>query len=700
LNQNQQKIHSSNELAKATEITPFLGVIDSGFVQRIAHNYIKPPRAFLFSHYILSKIQRRLTAGTSAVRFRDFAPYTLETLAVGRQASSENTLAPEKASEISLSTSPLQPLLLRTPVKNALGQFGLQTVREGGSLAEERAQISNFKLLFSEEPSHILSVKPVVHEVTSGPEKLGLLSQRRTEPGEVSTEGSEQEGIISQSFLQKKQKKSESSQIEESVIPTSPFEGPGILGKPVSSVRVSINNASFADKVAEKSKSETSIVGSDTHSRIGLLNLATLREVASSASELTHIQRKKGHESLMEQTDVIIDRKTGTYVQPGTRDTLRAPTPQSSLTGPAPLQRGTGGARSILAGATPILASGKMEPVVQSLSGLKPTIGIWNSDFPISFRIPHSEFRIPVSRRDKILTTQDKSAEGVNRQTAEQQRESTNNVIARAARPLESPTLTIDNLNILRRFVPLSPAAISEAPARPVGMLKRGITEEISGGMQPTHVGNAKRIFSQYLDMPHVRLHNDAEANFMAAKLNAEAFTIERDVFLASGKLNLSTQKGIALLGHELTHVKQQEQQSAISNGKVGVLQREALENEALANEQRILSFLSTQPQTFTPSQRDIPIITRKMEYTGDEPVELTHIQGPAEIQYAMPQRVSTPLMAEEGRGMETVAPAETPAPSPPEPTTPSMDINRIAEEVYEIIERRLRSEKERRGYF
>ncbi|MBM3235942.1 DUF4157 domain-containing protein [Candidatus Poribacteria bacterium] len=896
---------SDTLLAKATEIPLFSGVTDSGFVQRIAHNYTKPPRAFLFSRYVLSKIQRRLTSGTSAVSIRNFVPYTLETLAVGKQASSENALASEVGFVGSLSESLLQPHLLKTSVKNKLGQFRSQTVREGGSPTEKRKPRADSDLSFSEEPSRVLSIKPVIHEVPTPNSSYPPPAPPKR--GEGTVERSKKEGIISKSFLQKtlpgltislpfaslqgqvkssgepisksfqreessippspfginisrkpvssvpvsindasfadkvagKSKSepsigsytpsqigqlklatfrevastaselthvqgkkgheslmeqtdvsaranrtgvqieerdvfrapmtqgtsavsspfvspkgqvklsgapiSELSRIEESSTPPSPFEGVGIFRKLASSIPVNINDVSLADKVAEKSKSEPSIVGSDTHSQIGQLKLATRHEATPIGRELTHVQRKKGHERLMEQPDAIIDRKTGTDVQLGTRDTLRAPTPQFPLTGTAPapsfppvdggVRGGAESARSILAGATPILANRKMAPVVQSLSGLKPTIGIW---------------------QDKILIAQYKSAGGVStdtyRQTAEQTRESTNNVIARATRQSESPPLTTDNINVLRRSVSPASVVISEALARPAVMVGRGAAEEIAGGMQPLYIGNAMRIFRRYLDMPHVQLHNDASANFMAAKLNAEAFTIGRDVFFASGKLNLSTPRGIALLAHAFTHVKQQEETGAVpftttppelsgppfgkgergsglsflNASKMSASQPEALESEALTNEQATLSFLSVKPQAFTYSQSDSPMIARKYGQVSnpplpDEPVELTHIpqafgvgersEHSPQLQYAVSQTVSTSLkdnpiplllrkMAEEGRGMETSMSTETPAPPPPEPTTTGIDINRIAEEVYSIIERRLRSEKERRGYF
>jgi hypothetical protein len=133
LNQDQQEIHSPNGLVKATEIPPFSGVIDSSFGQGIVRNYIKPSRAFLFSNYIFSKIQRRLAAGTNVWRLGNFAPYNFEPTGFGRQTPSEGALATEEDSVGSLTASPLQPLLFRTPVKNTLGQFDLQTARNKGT---------------------------------------------------------------------------------------------------------------------------------------------------------------------------------------------------------------------------------------------------------------------------------------------------------------------------------------------------------------------------------------------------------------------------------------------------------------------------------------------------------------------------------------------------------------------------------------
>lgn len=56
----------------------------------------------------------------------------------------------------------------------------------------------------------------------------------------------------------------------------------------------------------------------------------------------------------------------------------------------------------------------------------------------------------------------------------------------------------------------------------------------------------------------HVRVHNDNYAARKSNELNAEAFTIGRDIFFNAGRYNPSSTGGKQLLAHELTHVVQQ----------------------------------------------------------------------------------------------------------------------------------------------
>lgn len=60
-------------------------------------------------------------------------------------------------------------------------------------------------------------------------------------------------------------------------------------------------------------------------------------------------------------------------------------------------------------------------------------------------------------------------------------------------------------------------------------------------------------------DFGNVRIHTDGYAARKSNDLNAEAFTIGRDIFFNAGRYNPSATEGKQLLAHELTHVVQQE---------------------------------------------------------------------------------------------------------------------------------------------
>ena len=65
-------------------------------------------------------------------------------------------------------------------------------------------------------------------------------------------------------------------------------------------------------------------------------------------------------------------------------------------------------------------------------------------------------------------------------------------------------------------------------------------------------------------DLSAVRIHDDQEADKMAKKVNAVAFTTGQDIYFRSGKFNPNSQSGLELLAHEVTHTVQQ------ARGEVG----------------------------------------------------------------------------------------------------------------------------------
>jgi hypothetical protein len=81
----------------------------------------------------------------------------------------------------------------------------------------------------------------------------------------------------------------------------------------------------------------------------------------------------------------------------------------------------------------------------------------------------------------------------------------------------------------------------------------------IRGGGQPLPE-SVRDFFEPFFgyDFSQVRVHNDARAVESASALNAQAFTLGRDVVFGAGHYAPSTTSGKRLLAHELTHVVQQ----------------------------------------------------------------------------------------------------------------------------------------------
>ena len=73
-------------------------------------------------------------------------------------------------------------------------------------------------------------------------------------------------------------------------------------------------------------------------------------------------------------------------------------------------------------------------------------------------------------------------------------------------------------------------------------------------------------------DFSNVRVHTDTEASDLSHQLEARAFTTGNDIFFQEGDYQPDTEDGMKLLGHEMTHVVQQE--GAIELASAKLLQR------------------------------------------------------------------------------------------------------------------------------
>ena len=99
-------------------------------------------------------------------------------------------------------------------------------------------------------------------------------------------------------------------------------------------------------------------------------------------------------------------------------------------------------------------------------------------------------------------------------------------------------------------------------PGRLVGLSQPDMVSEVqrrkSSGSELG--GDARKNLENHFgtDLSGVRVHTDGEAAKLNTELNAQAFTVGRDVFMGEGKFNPTSSEGQGLLAHELTHVGQQ----------------------------------------------------------------------------------------------------------------------------------------------
>ncbi|MBV7337529.1 DUF4157 domain-containing protein [Chloroflexi bacterium TSY] len=110
-----------------------------------------------------------------------------------------------------------------------------------------------------------------------------------------------------------------------------------------------------------------------------------------------------------------------------------------------------------------------------------------------------------------------------------------------------------------------------------------GRLNHLSGGGQL--LSGATRAFFEPrfgYDFSRVRLHHNAQAAALAKTINARAFTIGHEIVFGAGQYVPQSAEGQKLLAHELTHVVQQKNRTALrSETQVGILHRAPETEEA-----------------------------------------------------------------------------------------------------------------------
>lgn len=130
--------------------------------------------------------------------------------------------------------------------------------------------------------------------------------------------------------------------------------------------------------------------------------------------------------------------------------------------------------------------------------------------------------------------------------------------VAGAQPPMRSGTLAIQRMYANRaegeETLQRKPDLVTSRPIITPGA-EAGI-QSLEGGGHPLAL--SKRAFFEPrfgYDFSNVRIHDDSQANLLAASLNAQAFTVSNHIFFAEGKYRRNGASDDLLLSHELTHV-------------------------------------------------------------------------------------------------------------------------------------------------
>jgi hypothetical protein len=105
------------------------------------------------------------------------------------------------------------------------------------------------------------------------------------------------------------------------------------------------------------------------------------------------------------------------------------------------------------------------------------------------------------------------------------------------------------------------------------GLASEGFAARVSGQMRhasqplPDH---AQNFLESRLGAPldGVRVHANTSAASLAGQINAQAFTLNQDIFFGQGKFRPSTDSGMRLLAHEVTHTLQNREPDVVQKAR------------------------------------------------------------------------------------------------------------------------------------
>jgi len=186
-----------------------------------------------------------------------------------------------------------------------------------------------------------------------------------------------------------------------------------------------------------------------------------------------------------------------------------------------------------------------------------------------------------------------------------------------------------------------------------------------------------QELFSKWLKLrlPSIRIHQSNLSDKFLKARHADAMTIDRDIYFRKGQFDIKSARGLGLLGHELTHIAQQ--QSDDWRNSSSKYNAEQVESTALDNERFIV-------------QRS----KRQNQFTNLSP-PLTKVPPSDSLSASQPGNVSsTPMFADTSRNAGELQNSSSKALNMS--VLSEIEMRRIKDEVYRDLMMRIKIEFER----
>jgi hypothetical protein len=261
----------------------------------------------------------------------------------------------------------------------------------------------------------------------------------------------------------------------------------------------------------------------------------------------------------------------------------------------------------------------------------------------------------------------------------------------------------------------------------------RAANEFVQQGTQPVQLRESTRTFLAPLigfDPSLARVFVGPQASEFTSSLNADGATVGTDVYLNNG-FDEQVPEGLGLLAHELTHVGQNLQPDFVPPMLQSADQPD-FANESFETQARVVEARVTNTAMFVPA---MSLETPGMQQTSTTPIAANTAQRNADAWDGLPapweampnlntsdfvtvvnpntsgssSSTSTgfaPVSDSSSSGVQ-LAEADRPADNPDnvphgaaggQPQPPAQDMDLLAQQVYEILKRRLSSERRREG--